>query len=32
MLRGAQLVQAFCTVRKRPEFFFHAEVLFSGFG
>jgi hypothetical protein len=30
MLRGTRPVQVFLTVRKRPEFFFQAEVLFAG--
>ena len=32
MLRGTRPVHAFLTVRKHPEFFFQAKVLFAGFG
>jgi hypothetical protein len=30
MLRGTRRLQAFLTVRKRPEFSFQAQVLFAG--
>jgi hypothetical protein len=30
LLRGTRPVQVFLTVRKRPEFFFQAQVLFAG--
>jgi hypothetical protein len=30
--RGTRQVQAFPTVRKRPEFYFQAQVLLAGFG